>query len=118
MSDSPLFRRLPGSRRSAPGLEHRIWRRLPALLLWGTLLPLLLAGLNHWLAPATAPDAPLDGTVLLRDFVLIGWVVLHWTLVLTVAIGCFIVRVMKGPGYVADGYALPQAGQRPGVDGG
>ena len=52
--------------------------------------------------------------MLLRDFVLIGWVVLHWTLVLTAAIACFIVRVMKGPAYVADGYALPQ--QRMGAD--
>lgn len=114
MSDSPFFRRLPGSLRAASGLEQRVWRRLPALLFWGTLLPLLLAGLNHWLAPAATPDAPLDGAVLLRDFVLIGWVVLHWTLVLTAAIACFIVRVMKGPAYVADGYTLPQ--KRMGAD--
>jgi hypothetical protein len=33
--------------------------------------------------------------------------VLHWTLVLTLALGCFIVRVMKGPAYVADAYAMP-----------
>jgi hypothetical protein len=37
-----------------------------------------------------------------------GVVVLHWTLVLTLALGCFIVRVMKGPAYVADAYPLPQ----------
>ena len=55
MSDSPFFRRLPGSLRAASGLEQRVWRRLPALLFWGTLLPLLLAGLNHWLAPAATP---------------------------------------------------------------
>jgi len=108
------FNRLPGSIRSAPGREHLLWRRLPALLLWGTLLPALLVGLNHLLAPAAPPDSPLDGAVLLRDFVLLGWVTLHWTLVLTAAIACFIVRVMKGPAYVADGYALPQ--QRMGAD--
>jgi hypothetical protein len=34
-------------------------------------------------------------------------VLLHWTLVLTVAIGCVIVIVMKGPAYVADGYPPP-----------
>jgi hypothetical protein len=33
---------------------------------------------------------------------------------LTAAIACFIVRVMKGPAYVADGYTLPQ--QRLGAD--
>jgi len=27
--------------------------------------------------------------------------------VLTLALGCFIVRVMKGPAYVADAYPLP-----------
>ena len=36
-----------------------------------------------------------------------GVVVVHWTLVLTLALGCFIVRVMKGPAYVADAYPLP-----------
>ncbi len=42
-----LFNKLPGFTRSAPGLEQSIWRRLPAILLWGTLLPLLLAGINR-----------------------------------------------------------------------
>ena len=32
-----------------------------------------------------------------------GVVVLHWTL----AIGCSIVRVMKGPAYVADACPMP-----------
>ena len=40
-----LFNKLPGFVTSAPGLEHLIWRRLPVILLWGTLLPLALAGL-------------------------------------------------------------------------
>ena len=51
-----LFTKLPGFVRTAPGLEQRIWRRLPAILLWGTLLPLLLAGVNHALAPAMPPS--------------------------------------------------------------
>ena len=34
-------------------------------------------------------------------------VVLHWSLVLTLALACFIVRVMKVPAYVADANALP-----------
>jgi hypothetical protein len=36
-----------------------------------------------------------------------GVVVLHGSLVLTLGLPCFIVRVMKGPADVADAYALP-----------
>ena len=38
--------------------------------------------------------------------VVAGVVVLHWTVVLTLAIGCIIVMLMKGPAYVADAYHL------------
>jgi len=104
-----LFNKLPGFVRSAPGLEQLIWRRLPAILLWGTLLPLLLAGMNHALAPAAPASGAGAGDSALRlwDYTVIGFIVLHWTLVLTVALGCFIVRVMKGPAYVADAYPMP-----------
>ena len=102
-----LFNKLPGFVQSAPGLEHLIWRRLPAILLWGTLLPLGLAGLNRALAPAVAESSASAGALLLWDYTMFGVVVLHWTLVLTLALGCFIVRVMKGPAYVADAYPLP-----------
>lgn len=101
-----LFHPLPGFVRSAPGLEHRLWRRLPAILGWGTLLPLLVAAAQHALAPAET-GAGLSPSALLWDYRLMGLVVLHWTLVLTVGLGCFIVRVMKGPAYVADAYPLP-----------
>ena len=103
-----LFNKLPGFVRSAPGLEQRIWRRLPAILLWGTLLPLVLMGMNHALAPAAPSTGSSDGALLLWDYVMWGVVSLHWTLVLTLALGCFIVRVMKGPAYVADAYPLPE----------
>ncbi len=102
------FNRLPGFTPSPPGLEHRIWRRLPAALLWGTLLPLLLAGLNHVLAPAAPASGAVDGALLRWDFTMLGVIALHWTLVLTLGLGCFIVRVMKGPAYVADAYPMPQ----------
>jgi len=102
-----LFNKLPGFVTSAPGLEQRIWRRLPAILLWGTLLPLGLAGAYRALAPAVPESGASNGAQLLWDYTMVGVVSLHWTLVLTVALGCFIVRVMKGPAYVADAYPLP-----------
>ena len=46
-----LFNKRPDFVRSSPGWEQLVWRRLPAILLWGTLLPLALAGVNHALAP-------------------------------------------------------------------
>ena len=101
------FKKLPGFVRSAPGLEQRIWRRLPAIGLWGTLLPLALAGVHRALAPVDHMSGAHDAALLLWDYAMIGVVMLHWTLVLTLAIGCFIVRVMKGPAYVADAYPLP-----------
>ena len=102
-----LFNKLPGFVRSAPGLEQRIWRRLPSILLWGTLLPLLLAGVNQALAPEAPPDGSSDAALLLWHYKMCAVVSLHWTLVLALALGCFIVRVMKGPAYVADAYPLP-----------
>lgn len=110
------FQRLPGFTRSPPGLEQRIWRHLPAVLLWGTLLPLGLAALRHLLAQDAPGSGAADGDLLRWDFALLGFVLLHWTLVLTVALGCIIVRVMKGPAYVADAYELPQPDAGPGGD--
>ena len=98
--------RLPGFTRSAPGLEWLIWKRLPAVLFWGTALPLAVAA-AAWV---TAPDLPAgaaDRDLWLMVYQLIGLVVLHWTLVLTLAIGCVIVIVMKGPAFVADAYPPP-----------
>ena len=109
----PWFNKLPGVVRCAPGLEQRIWRRLPSVLGWGTVLPLGLAGAHRALA-APAADMAARGW---WDDILIGVVTLHWSGVLTVGIGCFIVRVMKGPAYVADAYPLPECARPAAPDG-
>jgi xanthine/uracil permease len=93
--------KLPNSIRSASGLEWKLWRKLPLILLVGTALPLLAAVVLHLLYQD-------DGAEQLRwlqmvDYVVAGVVIFHWTAVLTVAIGCVVVMLMKGPGYVADG---------------
>ncbi len=36
-------------------------------------------------------------------------IILHWTVLFTVAIAAFIVLVMKGPSYVADAYPLDES---------
>ena len=104
--------RLPGFKRSASGLEWSIWKRLPAVLAWGTAVPLAVAVAVWFAAPAPPPGAE-DGELLLTLYRIIGLVVLHWTLVLTVAIGCAIVILMKGPAFVADPYPLPERDAEP-----
>lgn len=111
---SRLFKRLPEFRRSAPGLEHAIWRRLPLVLFWGTAIPILLSvGHRVWSPASKVPASSAEDGLVLFDYTMIGLVSFHWTLVATVAIGCFIVRVMKGPAYVADAYRLPHEDRGP-----
>jgi hypothetical protein len=91
--------KLPNSIRSASGLEWSLWRKLPLILLVGTALPLAAAVALHLGADPNAADARWLQTM---DYVVAGVVVFHWTAVFTIAIGCVVVMLMKGPGYVAD----------------
>ena len=103
-----FFNRLPGFQRSPAGIERRLLRALPRLTVIGSLLlsaPALLSrvlvGLDLLLI-----DSAQSGLI---DIYVIGLVILHWTVMLTVGIGAFIVMVMKGPAYVADPYPLNEA---------
>lgn len=100
------LQKLPGFTRSAPGLEWALWKKLPWITLAGTALPLGLVGLA-WLAAPQALTPADDRQLTQWLYMAIGVVVLHWTLVLTAAIGCVIVMLMKGPAYVADGLEVP-----------
>ena len=104
------FQKLSSSRSAVSGLEWTLWRKLPLIALAGTLLPLAVLALLHLLS---SPDASAAETRWLQmiDYVVGGVVVFHWSMVVTVAIGCVIVMVMKGPGYVADGYRVSHSDQ-------
>ena len=78
--------RLPGFTRSASGLEWSIWKLLPAIVLWGTAVPLAVAA-AAWFAAPGLPTSAEDRGRLLMIYQIVGLVVLHWTLVLTLAIG-------------------------------
>ncbi|MDO8719710.1 MAG: hypothetical protein Q7K20_12115 [Polaromonas sp.] len=99
------LKKLSPTRREASGLEWTLWRKLPLILLAGTALPLMGLGVVHLL---TEPEAGAQQArwLQLADYVVGGVIVFHWTMVLTLGIGCVIVMVMKGPGYVADGYLV------------
>lgn len=107
-----MFNKLPGFQRSPAGLERRLLRSTPQLLLWGTLLLAAPSVLSHALAlfdPRLIDERLLSTT----DIMVVSLIVLHWTVVFTAAIAAFIVMVMKGPAYVADAYPLNDA-ERPG----
>lgn len=107
------LRRLPGFTQSAPGLEWVLWKKLPWITLAGTALPLALVGLA-WLATPESTTPTVERELNQWLYVAIGVVVLNWTLVLTVGIGCLIVMLMKGPAFVADGFEV-QHSDRPGT---
>ena len=104
------FNRIPNSRRSASGLEWRVWRKLPQIGLLGTALPLLVLLLLTVTLQEQADGAGQRWLQLAR-YVVLAVVLFHWTMVLTVAIGCVIVMIMKGPGYVADAYPVSHSDQ-------
>ena len=95
------FRKLPGFRRSASGLEWRVLRKLPWILLLGTLLP---AAFIYALYLSEVLDPKLLDRVII---ITIAVVILHWTLMVVVGFAAFIVMIMKGPAYVADPYYPP-----------
>jgi hypothetical protein len=97
--------KLPGFQRSAHGLEWRVLRLLPSVCLAGTLLPVLAAVVARWVVVGGSA-AELARRLQLFDFLMVGLVIFIWTMVLTVAIACVIVWLMKGPAYVADGYEV------------
>jgi len=99
------LRKLPGMQRTPYGAEWRILRLMPTVGLAGTVLPALLSVAARFLVTADTPAAQARA-IQLFDFMMIGLLVFVWSLVLTVSIGCVIVWLMKGPGYVADGYEV------------
>ena len=101
------FNKLKGFQRSPAGLEWQIWKRLHLILAAGTVLPLLASAGAYVL---DGLDSATQNARAVEQFfyVMLGVVMLHWTLVLTLAIGCVIVMLMKGPAYVADAYEMEE----------
>jgi hypothetical protein len=99
------LKKLPGHHRSPPGLERKIWRRLPAAMLASTLIPLFAYGYAR-LFPTPAVGDSVEKYLAGVEIAAVATVITAWTAVLTVAIGCVIVMLMKGPAYVADPYPL------------
>lgn len=103
-----LLKRLPGSRREPHGMEWAVLRKLPMVLLASTVIPALYA-LAARLMISGDSALEIAKQVQLNDYLAIGVVIFMWTIILTVAIFCVIVVLMKGPAYVADAYELPDS---------
>lgn len=89
--------------RSPPGLERVIWRRLPGALLTGLGIPAGLSLIVRLLPPqGGAYEAAKAITTV--DIFAFATALTAVVAVVTVGIGCIVVMIMKGPGYVADGY--------------
>jgi hypothetical protein len=99
------FERLPRSSKTPPGLERPLLRLMPRLLVLGTVF-LGLPSIGARLFPWDATEAEVAALVLRIDIYAISAVVVHWTALLTVAIGALVVMIMKGPAYVADSYPI------------
>ena len=107
-----LFKKLHG-RRVPPGLEWQILRKLPRITFVGLLIPVTLAVLVRLWPPQ--PGVDIAKHVKSVDIFAIATTITFLTGVLTVAIGCIVVYIMKGPAYVADAYPL-QHSDRPAPD--
>ena len=66
-----------------------------------------LAGLWEDIMEALNQSGAVPSALQMIDIWVLAAVVLHWTVIVTVGLYCFIVFVMKGPAYVADRYDLP-----------
>ncbi len=99
------LKKLPGSRRAVSGLEWTLWRKLPLIAAVGTLAPLLVLGLVY-LFNDTQASAAQARWVQMVGYMVLGALLFHWSMLLTLAFGCVIVMVMKGPAYVADAYPV------------
>jgi hypothetical protein len=104
------FNHLPGYIRTPYGVERSILRRLPSIAVAGSVLP-GIALIALWLTQGPDVTAAQQRDFWQLAYMVLGFVILHWTLVFTVAIGCVIVMIMKGPAYVADAYPVSHSDQ-------
>ena len=87
-------------RKTPPGLEVKIWKKLPLITLVGTLAIAAMPVLVRILP--SAADVNRIKHIRSVDIFAIATEITLLTAVFTVAIGCVIVHIMKGPAYMAD----------------
>lgn len=90
------------------GIEWKIFKKLPSIIAGGVFVPLIMSGLVR-IYPFERPAYELAKLHTSIDILAISLFFTVLSAVITVAIGCIIVMLMKGPAYVADAYDLSDA---------
>ncbi len=104
----PLFSKLPGytSRgKSQPGLERKILRWMPYVFLTIIFLcsaPSVMVRLMEW----EGSDHAVSAFIGRVDMMAAGIFFALFNAAVMLTIGAILICLMKGPGYVADGYKL------------
>jgi hypothetical protein len=78
-------------------------------LAWATVASVMLPWtVGEWVKRWQQTDMPLDPMrgEMMVDFIVAGCVLTALTLVLTVAVGCWVTGVMKGPRFTADSFPV------------
>jgi formate-dependent nitrite reductase membrane component NrfD len=97
--------KLSGHIKYPAGDEWLVLKKIPTLLLVGTLLPAAIV--TYLRLYSELPHAE----VLKYTYLVFGLVFSLWFFIGVLAIACVIILLMKGPAYVADPYELPKENQ-------
>ena len=95
-------------RKTPPGLELKILRKMPLMFVVATVITVSLSVIAR-LFPSAETSYAAAKQVATVDIFVLATIATIWTALLTVTIGCIIVHIMKGPAYVADAYPLDSA---------
>jgi len=90
------------------GMERQILRKMPKLMVAATVIPLMMSVIVRVL-PLNDAAAHVGKQLTSIDIFSIAIAVTAWTALFTVAIGCFVVVIMKGPRLLADSYHLKES---------
>ncbi len=97
-----FFNKLPGHVQTTSGYEWLVLKKIPRIFLICTALPCAVM-LTLYLGNASI-NREQEQVI----YLCLGLLFTAWFFIGTVAIGCVVVMIMKGPAYVADPYELPE----------
>lgn len=100
-----FLKKLPNSRREPYGLEIRILKKLPLVTFYSLAIILIFIGVAH-LMPPEGTVQEINKHLEMVNILGIAVLITALTAIVTVAIGCFVVYIMKGPAYVIDEYEV------------